>query len=108
MTRTPDRGESDGWGGRDEGTRRIDDCIGEVSFGPDSSGEEEDEIMTTDGGRAVNDHDEYNCEFCEIARPEASALKAHLIAEHKREIASRHWAQHVEVELPIPDGGESA
>ena len=56
----------------------------------------------------INDPDEYNCEFCEIMRPEAGALKAHLIAEHKREIASRHWAEHVEVELSIPDGGESA
>jgi hypothetical protein len=30
-----DRYPGDGWGGEDEGTRRIDDCIDEVSFGVD-------------------------------------------------------------------------
>ena len=38
-----ERYPGDGWGGDEECTRRIDDCIDEISFGPDSSAGEEDE-----------------------------------------------------------------
>ena len=31
---------SDGWGGEDEGTRRIDDCIDELSFGGKDDGDD--------------------------------------------------------------------
>ena len=42
-----ERYPGDGWGGDEEGTRRIDDCIDEASFGPGG----DDEEVAADGGR---------------------------------------------------------
>ncbi|EMA42642.1 hypothetical protein [Halococcus saccharolyticus] len=39
---SPDRYPGGGWGGTEEGTRRIDDCIDEASFGPGSDDEEDE------------------------------------------------------------------
>ncbi|EMA42639.1 hypothetical protein [Halococcus saccharolyticus] len=72
----------------------------------------EEEAMT-DGGQPIqdlgdiDDPDEYKCEFCEVTRPEAHPLKTHLIAEHAKQIASRHWAEHVDIGVLMTDGGKS-
>ena len=45
----------------------------------------------------------FACQFCGFADPTPGDLKDHLLDEHAVEIASRHWAGHLNKESA--DGG---